>query len=321
MTLQQLRYLCAVADCGFNISRAAEVLHTSQPGMSKQIALLEEELKIGVFVRRKGRMVDVSARGAEVLEVARRILKDAGTLRSIGAESVEAEGGHLALSLLHVHARYLLIDEIAQFRRNYPGVRVDLLQGSPGRISDLVMSGEAEIGVTIEPVTQPTGLLQITCRPVARSVFVPLGHPLLRVRKPTLHDIAMYPLIAVDPSCAMDWAIRRAFHAHGIEPNVAVHAGDATVIKAYVEQGLGICVLPSAAFEPARDKGLRIIDATDLFGDSRLKLIIDPYRYLRSFAYDFIELVAPEWTREKVDAAMAQQVREERARPRSLRSR
>jgi LysR family cys regulon transcriptional activator len=149
---------------------------------------------------------------------------------------------------------------------------------------------------------------------VARSVIVPARHPLLRIKKPRLEDIAMYPVIAVEPSSAVDWAIRRAFQSRGIELEVAMHAGDATVIKAYVEQGLGIGMLPTAVFEPARDKGLRAIDASHLFGDSHLKLIIDPWRYLRSFAYDFIELVAPEWTRQKVDTAMAQQARKERVR-------
>ncbi len=314
MTLQQLRYLCAIADCGFNISRAAELLHTSQPGISKQIGLLEEELNTGVFVRRKGRIVDVSTRGAQVLEIARRILKDANSLRNMGDEFVQMQDGHLTLAALHVHARYLLLDVITQFKKAHAGVRVDLLQGTPGKVSDLVMSGEADIGVTIEPLTQLTGLLQITCRPVARSVIVPVRHPLLRIKKPTLEDIAMYPVIAVEPSSAVDWAIRRAFQLRGIELDVAMYAGDATVIKAYVEQGLGIGMLPTAVFEPARDKGLRAIDASHLFGDSDLKLIIDPYRYLRSFAYEFIEMVAPEWTRDKVEAAMAQQARKERIR-------
>ncbi len=314
MTLQQLRYLCAIADYGFNISRAAELLHTSQPGISKQIGMLEEELNTSVFVRRKGRIVDVSTRGAQVLEVARRILKDANSLRQMGDEFVEAQSGHLTLAMLHVHARYLLLDVISQFKKSHPDVRVDLLQGTPGKVNDLVVSGEADIGVTIEPPTQPMGLLQITCRPVPRSVIMPARHPLLRIPRPTLEDIAMYPMVVVDPSSAMDWAIRRAFQSRGIQLDVAMHAGDATVIKAYVEKGLGIAVLPTTAYEPARDRSLRAIDATHLFGDSHLKLLIDPYRYLRGFAYEFIELVAPGWTRDKVDAAMVQQARKERIR-------
>ena len=314
MTLQQLRYLCAIADCGFNISRAAELLHTSQPGISKQIGMLEEELGAGIFVRRKGRMVDVSERGTQVLEVARRILKDANSLRFMGDEVVHAGGGRLALAVLHIHARYLLLDVINQFKRNHPGVRIDLLQGTPGKVSELVMSGEADIGVTVAPVTRLTGLLQIACWPVPRSIVVPVRHPLLRKPRPTLEDIARYPVIAVEASSAVDWEIRRAFQARGIELDIAMHAADASVIKAYVESGIGIAVLPTAAFEPQRDKGLRAIKATHLFGDSHLNLLIDPYRYLRSFAYDFIELVVPEWVRERVEQAMARQAKQERIR-------
>jgi LysR family transcriptional regulator, cys regulon transcriptional activator len=314
VTLQQLRYLCAVADCGFNISRAADVLHTSQPGISKQIGLLEEELNTAIFVRRKGRMVDISERGAQVLEIARRILKDANSLRCMGDEFVQAEGGRLAVAVLHIHARYLLLDVITQFKRAHPAVRIDLLQGTPGRVSDLVLSGEADIGVSIDPLTGLAGLLQIACRPVPRSVIVPARHPLLRTPRPTLEDIARYPVIAVEASSAVDWEIRRAFQSHGIELDIAMQAADATVIKAYVESGIGIAMLPTAAFEPQRDRGLRAIDAGHLFGDSQLNLLLDPYRYLRGFAYDFIELVAPRWPRAEVEKAMALRARQERAR-------
>jgi LysR family cys regulon transcriptional activator len=314
VTLQQLRYLCAVADCGFNISRAADVLHTSQPGISKQIGLLEEELNTAIFVRRKGRMVDISERGAQVLEIARRILKDANSLRYMGDEFVQAEGGRLAVAVLHIHARYLLLDVITQFKRAHPAVRIDLLQGTPGRVSDLVLSGEADIGVSIDPLTGLAGLLQIACRPVPRSVIVPARHPLLRKPRPTLEDIARYPVIAVEASSAVDWEIRRAFQSHGIELDIAMQAADATVIKAYVESGIGIAMLPTAAFEPQRDRGLRAIDAGHLFGDSQLNLLLDPYRYLRGFAYDFIELVAPRWPRAEVEKAMALRARQERAR-------
>lgn len=314
MTLQQLRYLCAIADCEFNISRAADVLHTSQPGISKQIGLLEEELNTSVFVRRKGRITGVSERGGHVLEVARRILKDASSLRFMADEFVQAESGRLALAVMHIHARYLLLDELTQFRRANPTVRIDLLQGTPGRVGDLVLSGEADIGVSVEPLRPMSGMLQIACRPVARSVIVPVRHPLLRQAEPSLEDIARYPVVVVEAASAVDWEIRRAFQLRGLELNIAMQAADASVIKAYVEAGLGIAMLPTAAYEAKRDTGLRAIDASHLFGDSHLNLLIDPYRYLRGFAYDFIERVAPHWTRAKVEEAMARQARQERAR-------
>lgn len=312
MKLQQFRYLCAIADSGFNISHAAEMLHTSQPGISKQIRLLEEELNTNIFVRRNGRIVDVSERGAEVLKVVRRMLKDADNLRYMGDEFTYADRGPLALAAMHIHVRYLLFDVILEFRKAHPRVRIDMLQGTPGKVSERVMSGEADIGVTIEPLTRLDGLLEIPCRLVSRSVIVPAGHPLLRKSEVTLEDIAGYPIIAVDPSSAVDWAIRRAFQTNGIELDIAMYAVDATVMKAYVRAGVGIAVLPTAAFEPEHDHELRAIDANHLFGHSDLRLIIDPYRYLRSYAYDFIELVAPEWTRERVDQAMAERAVQER---------
>jgi LysR family cys regulon transcriptional activator len=316
MKLQQFRYLCAIADSGFNISHAAEMLHTSQPGISKQIRLLEEELNTNIFVRRNGRIVDVSERGAEVLKVVRRMLKDADNLRCMGAEFTYPDSGPLALAAMHIHVRYLLFDVILAFRKSHPRVRIDMLQGTPGKVSERVMSGDADIGVTIEPLTRLDGLLEIPCRLVSRSVIVPVGHPLLRKAEVTLEDIAGYPIIAVDPSSAVDWAIRRVFQTSGIELDIAMYAVDATVMKAYVRAGVGIAVLPTAAFEPERDLELRAIDANHLFGHSDLRLIIDPYRYLRSYAYDFIELVAPEWTREKVDQAMAEKAAERAAQER-----
>jgi LysR family cys regulon transcriptional activator len=315
MKLQQLRYLCAIADCGFNISRAAELLHTSQPGVSKQVRMLEEQLNTNIFVRRNGRIVDVSERGQKVLEAARRMLKDADNLRYMGDEFTHAENGGLTLAAMHIHVRYFLFDVITKFSKVHPHVRINLLQGTPGKVSERVMSGEVDIGVTIEPLTAELhGLLQISCRPVPRSVIVPAGHPLLLKPQPSLEDIASYRIVAGDPSSALDWTIRRTFQSHGIELDIAMHAVDATVIKAFVEAGVGIAMLPTATFEPQRDRELRAIDVNHLFRSGDLRLIIDPYRYLRSFAYDFIELVAPEWTRAKVDQAMAEKADQERIR-------
>jgi LysR family cys regulon transcriptional activator len=306
MKLQQFRYLCAIADCGFNISRAAEILHTSQPGISTQIRLLEEELNTNIFMRLNGRIVDVTERGAEVLKVARRIMKDSENLRHIGKESEYADGGQFVLAAMHVHVRYLLFDVITEFRKTHPRVRIDMLQGTPGKIIERVMSGEADVGVTVESLARLDGLLDIPCRLVSRSVIVPVDHPLLQKAELTLEDIACYPIIAVDPALAVDWAIRRTFQSSGIALDIAMYAVDATVIKAYVEAGVGIAMLPTAVFEPERDHKLRAIDANHLFGHSDLRLIMDPCRYLNSFAYDFIEMVAPEWSRAKVDKAMAE---------------
>jgi len=314
MKFHQLRYLCAVADSGFSVSGAAELLHTSQPGISKQIQLLEAELNTSVFVRRSGRIVGVTERGAEILAVARRILKDANSLRNMGEEFMQAESGQLPIAALHIHARYLLRDIMTEFRQTHPQVRIDLQQGTPAKVCELVMSGEVDIGFIVEPVVPHNELLEIVCWPVPRSVYVPEGHPLLEAARPTLEDIARYPIIAVSPSSSVDWPIRRTFQSRGIDLNIAMYSVDATVMKSYVEAGIGIALLPSAAYEPKRDIGLRIINVDHLFGPSELRLVVDPFRYLRSYVYDFIEKVAPAWTRQKVMAALAAKAEQTRVR-------
>ncbi|MFW7347771.1 MAG: LysR substrate-binding domain-containing protein [Pigmentiphaga sp.] len=314
MKFQQLRYLCAVADSGFSISGAAERLHTSQPGISKQIQLLETELNTSIFIRRGGRVIGVTERGAEILSIARRILKDANSLRDMGEEFKQTESGQLSIAALHIHARYLLRDIMAEFRKTHPQVRIDLLQGTPSKVCELVMSGEVDIGFIVEPAAPHDELLEIVCWPVPRSVYVPEGHPLLQAARLTLEDIARYPIIAVSPSSSVDWSIRRAFQSRGLELNIAMYSVDATVMKSYVEAGIGIALLPSAAYEPKRDAGLRIINVDHLFGPSELRLAIDPFRYLRSFAYDFIERVAPDWPRQKVMAALAAKAEQTRTR-------
>jgi LysR family cys regulon transcriptional activator len=302
MTLQQLRYLCAIVDQGFSISGAAAVLHTSQPGISKQMRLLEQELKADVLLRRGGRIVGVTQPGASVLAVARRMLNDADNLRRIGEEFTREGAGTLVLATTHTHARYVLLRVIERFRRRYPDVQLTLRQGSPEQIFDLVSSAEADIGITSEMPEDARGLLELECSDMPRCVIVPLRHPLLRLKRLTLEHVARYPLITLDPSLTGGRAVSRAFEAKGIRPQIVMRAIDADVIKAYVEQGLGIAVLPTVAYDKARDRKLRAIEATQVFGSATMVIALAARTYLRGYMYDFIQSVAPQWDRERIEA-------------------
>lgn len=305
MKLQQLRYLVEVAKQGLNVSEAAEKLHTSQPGISKQIRLLEDELGIQVFIRNGKRVVSVSDPGKEVLKISERILREAQNLKRVGDEfSREAEGS-LTIATTHTQARYALPGPITAFMQRYPAVRLSIKQGSPTQICDMVISGEADIAIATEGIALYKEIAMLPCYEWNRGVVVPLGHPLLELDHPiTLNDIARYPVITYDFAFTGRSKINKAFADQGISPTVVLTAIDTDVIKTYVNLGLGIGIIANMAFEPERDQGLRIIDASHLFEPSTTKIGIRKDAYLRGFAYTFIELFAPHLHRREVETAL-----------------
>ena len=301
MNLQQLRYLHAIAAEGFNISRAADALHTSQPGISKQIRLLEREAGVDILVRKGNRVVGVTEPGEAILAVARRMLQDADSVRKIGEDFSRKTRGRMVVATTHIHARYVLRDFIRDFIRRHPAVTLMLRQGSPSQVARLVAAGEADIGVSSEPPGQPVpDLVSLPCLKLERSVVTPPRHPLLK-EKLTLKAIAKYPIVTYDPSYVGGSAVARAFEKAGIEPNVVLTAIDADVIKAYVELGLGIAIVPTVAYEPGRDRNLRALDARRLFDPTVTRIEIRRDAWLRSYMYDFITALAPDWDREAID--------------------
>lgn len=304
MKLQQLRYLSEVARRGLNLSEAAEVLHTSQPGISKQIRLLEEELGVRILVRHGKRVIDVTEPGKLILAIAERMLKDAENLKQVGREFSSEDTGALTIATTHTQARYALPQVVSRFSQRYPRVRLSLRQGSPQNIAELVRSGEADIAIVTEAIEVYDGLVLLPCSQWNRCVITPLKHPLLKDRQLTLEAIARYPIVTYDFAFTGDSPIKRAFDNRGITPNVVLTAIDADVIKAYVESGLGIGILAKMAFDPARDLGLRLIDASHLFEPSMTRIGLRPNNYLRGYVYDFIELFAPHLTRAVVDATL-----------------
>jgi len=302
--LQQLRYLCGIADQGLNLSKAAEALYTSQPGISRQIRLLEEELGIDVLVRQGNRIAALTEPGRHVVEIARRVLRDIESLRSVGEDFANENSGALVVATTHVHARYLLLPVVRAFNKRFPNVRLSLRQGNPDQIVELVNAGTADIGLCSVPTLETPLLTRLPCYEVPRCVLVPSGHPLLRKRRLRLADLASYPMITLDRSFASGVAVMSAFSEQSIEPNVILSATDADVIKAYVAAGVGIATVPEVAFDSTKDRSLRAINARHLFAPTISYVWVHRNQYLRGFAYEFIRMLSSKWTRSTVERVM-----------------
>ena len=304
MKLQQLRYLCEVARRGLNLSEAAAVLHTSQPGISKQIGLLERELGVDIFVRRGKRLVAVTEPGKTILEIAGRILQDSANLRRVGDEFSREDSGTLTIATTHTQARYALPETIRQFTLRYPKVKLSLMQGNPVQICEYVLGGQADLCIATEAIATYPGLAMLPGYQWNRCVVAPLGHPILKQQPLTLEAIARYPIITYDYAFAGRTTIQRAFANRGITPDVVLTAIESDVIKTYVELGLGLGILAQMAYDPKLDHGLKSIDASHLFDSSTTRIGIRRDIYLRGYVYEFIELFAPHLTRKTVESAV-----------------
>jgi len=304
MNLQQLKYLNEIVRRDLNISDAAAALYTSQPGISKQVKLLEEELGIDIFVRNGKRIVDLTEPGRAVLDIARRVLRETDNLKQVGQEFSRQDRGSLTIATTHTQARYALPQVIKAFTLSYPEVKLGLHQGSPTQIAEMVLSGEADIGIATESIALYDELVTLPCYEWHHCVVVPPKHPLLLEKRLTLKKLAQYPLITYDFAFTGRNKINQAFSEAGIEPNIALTAIDADVIKTYVELGLGVGIVAQMAFIPERDRHLRMLDAGHLFQPSTTRIAIRQNQYLRGFAYHFIKLFAPQLTHEVVAQAL-----------------
>jgi LysR family cys regulon transcriptional activator len=304
MKLQQLRYLREVARQGLNVSDAAEALFTSQPGISKQIRLLEQELGVEVFVRNGKRVVSVTEPGRAILALAERMLQDADNLKRVAREFSNEDEGSLSIATTHTQARYALPLVVQAFVKRYPKVRLSLHQGNPVQISEQVVSGAADIAIATEAIGLYPELVMLPCYQWNRCVVVPKGHPLIKLSSLTLEEIAKYPIITYDFAFTGRSQINQAFAARRLEPNIVLTAIDADIIKTYVELGLGVGIVATMAFDPARDRGLIALDASHLFPSATTRIGLRRGTYLRGFAYAFIELFAPHLSKKAVEQAM-----------------
>lgn len=304
MNLQQLRYLCAVVDHGLNVSVAADALFTSQPGISKQIRQLEDELGVPIFIRQGKRLAALTAGGEVIVATARRALQELNNLKRVGAEFKSEDTGALAIATTHTQARYVLPPVLKRFSERYPKVRLLLHQGNPAQVAEQTQRADVDVGIATEALADYPGLVSLPCYTWNRCVLVPKGHPLAKVRPLTLEALARYPIVTYDFSFTGRSQINAAFAAKGIEPNVVLTALDSDVIKTYVELGLGVGIVAQMAHDPARDTQFDKLDAAHLFAASTTRLALRRGVYLRGFVYEFITLFAPQFDRSAVDAAL-----------------
>lgn len=303
MKLQQLRYLTEVVKQGLSISDAAEKLHTSQPGVSKQIRLLEDELGVQVFIRNGKRVVDITEPGKEIIAIAERMLVQAKNLKQIASDFVNVEGGNLTIATTHTQARYILPKTIQQFSQQYPKVRLCIKQSSPAQVAEMVIRGDADLAISTEEIAGFSELATIACDNWNRTIIVPRHHALLSLNHQiTLQDIVSYPLITYDISFAGRTKIDEAFDREKLIPNIILTATDSDIIKTYVELGLGVGILASPAYELDKSQVLAGIDASHLFEASTTLIGFRKEAYLRGFAYNFIELFTPTLTRSTIKA-------------------
>lgn len=304
MKIHQLRYVKEVAKRGLNISIAAEALHTSQPGVSKQIQLLEEELKLQIFQRNGKRLIGLTEPGKSILELAERVIRDMENIRRVGEEFSQEEAGTLTIAATHTQARYRLPAAVKAFMEEFPKVKLVIHQGSPAQVTEQVAKGEADLGLATEVISHHEKILCLPCYQWNRSIVVPQGHPLLNDQPLTLEKIAKYPLITYDSTVTGGSQVNAAFEAKHIVPNIVLTAIDADVIKTYVNLGLGIGLLASMAYDAERDSNLAQIDASHLFPMNTTYLGIRRDAYLRSYVYQLIQLLAPDFDRKAVEGAL-----------------
>ena len=305
MKLQQLRYLVEVARQGLNVSEAAEALYTSQPGISKQIKLLEDELGVIVFERSGKRLTAITEPGKAVLEIAERMLRDAENIRRVGEEYAGGDSGSLVIATTHTQARYALPAVVKNFVDRHPKVRLSLHQGHPTQIAEWTLKGEADIAIATEALDQYPQLVMLPCYQWVHCVIAPDGHPILAEKSLSLAALARWPLITYDSAFTGRSRINKAFELAQLTPNVVLSAIDADVIKTYVSLGLGLGIIARMAFDPLRDVGLQAMAAEHLFGSNTTRIGLRRGTHVRRYEYDFIELFASHLTRKAVDMAMA----------------
>ncbi|HEV2228361.1 MAG TPA: HTH-type transcriptional regulator CysB [Steroidobacteraceae bacterium] len=302
MKLHQLRYLAAVSQSGLNITAAAHKLHTSQPGVSKQIKLLEDELGFQIFVREGRNLTRITPAGQQVIERALRILQEAQSIRDLSTELRDEGKGSLSIGTTHTQARYVLPDVIREFRGRYPQVRLNLHQGTSEQIAEMVADDRIDCAIATGSEGLFTDLTLLPCYRWHRTVIVPRGHALANGGKLTLRALSAFPLITYTFSFTGPSSLHEAFARTGLIPNVAITARDADVIQTYVRLGLGVGIVAHMAIDP-EDPGLVAVDASHVFAAHTTWLGFRRGTLLRKYMYDFAQLLAPHLDRRLVERA------------------
>ena len=309
MNIRQLRYISAVVRHGLNVSAAAESLYTSQPGVSKQVRLLEDELGVQIFERTGKQLTRVTEAGKAIIELAERALIEVDTLKRAAQEFSDPKAGRLAIATTHTQARYVLPPVLERFRARYPRVEVSIHQGSPDQLADLTLDGTADCVIATEAFEHFDDLVMLPCYRWQRAVVVPAGHPLADAGPLDLEQLAAHPLVTYNfgfnAGSALDVAFRRAH----LQPRLALTATDADVVRTYVRAGFGVGIIADLAYEAAKDTDLVRLDAAHLFDRSTTKIGFRRGSFLRAFMYDLVQMFASHLTQEAVDAALRVQSR------------
>lgn len=305
MKLQQLRFFCEVARSG-SVSSAAAALFTSQPGISRQIGLLESELGVLLLVRRGNRILGLTDAGKQIFSVATRVLDATEAMRRIARDFNEPASGTLTVATTHTHARFTLADVIGSFSRAFPAVDVSIKIGSPNQISAWVSAGEADVGFSTQPSTGLADVTIVRWNDVGHSLVAPKVHPILDERRVSLQAMARYPIIAYDEASEIGRLLSQKFRDAQLSPRIVMRANDSDVIKTYVAAGLGIAVIPTIAFVPATDVTLRAIDVKSLLKPTVAYALLRNTMPMRSYVYEFLRLVSPRLTRARIESALTE---------------
>ncbi|MBF8177775.1 MAG: CysB family HTH-type transcriptional regulator [Burkholderiaceae bacterium] len=304
MNLHQLRFVREAVRQNFNLTEAAKALFTSQPGVSKAIIELEEELGVDIFSRHGKRIRGLTEPGRAVLKSVELIMQEIDGLKRIGNEFAAHDSGSFTIATTHTQARYSLPKVVQAFTQKFPKVRLSLLQGNPKQVADMVLMDQADLAIATESIASIDGLISLPCYQWEHQVVVPVDHPLLKSKSITLEELTAYPLITYDSAFAGRNKIDHAFSLRNLKPDVLLEAIDADVIKTYVELGMGIGIIAGMAFDPERDKNLRAIPAGHLFGTNVSRVALKQGAYLRSYVFTFIELLTPTLNRKLVEQVL-----------------
>jgi LysR family cys regulon transcriptional activator len=306
MNLHQFRFVQEAVRRNLNLTETAKALHTSQPGVSKAIIELEEELGVEIFARHGKRLKRVTEPGDHVLKSIEIIMREVGNLRRIGEQFSAQDSGTLSIATTHTQARYVLPQSVAKLREAFPKVNVSLHQGSPDQVARMLLDEVAEIGIATESLAQYDDLVTLPCYEWQHMLVMPLDHPLARNEHITLEDLAREPLITYHPSFTGRTKIDQAFAAKHLHPRIALEAIDSDVIKTYVRLGLGVGIVAEMAI---RDDGtntdLLALPAGPLFGVNVARVAFKRSAYLRNFVYKFAELLSDKLNRDLITKAMS----------------
>lgn len=304
MKLTQLRYVESIVANEFNISKTADSLYTTQPGVSTQVKALEDEIGTPIFIRHGKRITGLTPAGLEVYQLAQSVLQNIDSIKQVGQEFQHDDHGTLTIATTHTQARYTLPGVIQRFSKRYPHVRLRIRQGNPTELSDMLLRGDADLAIATEALGNDEKLHAMPVFRWNRCIIARHKHPILNARPLTLEKISQYPIITYDFAFTGRTAMSEAFNKRNLKPNIVITALDADVIKHYVELELGIGILARMAYNPKEDKLIRSRDAGHLFDDSVTVIGVRKGQYLRTYIYAFIEMFAPHLSRQVVNDIM-----------------